>query len=42
VEEGDSQKIYHSPIAREAYLGNKSLNRIGDVAADLKKLRDEL
>jgi lipopolysaccharide export system ATP-binding protein len=42
VEEGDSQKIYHSPIAREAYLGNKSLNRIGDVAADLKRLREEL
>lgn len=42
VEEGDSQKIYHSQKAREAYLGDKSLNRIGDVAADLKKLRNEL
>jgi lipopolysaccharide export system ATP-binding protein len=42
VEEGDSEKIYRSKKAREAYLGEKSLLGIGKVKAELKKLRDEL
>ena len=42
VEEGDSEKIYRSEKAREAYLGNKSFRDLGTVAAELKKLRKEL
>ena len=41
VEEGDSEKIYRSKKAREAYLGNKSLIETGGITADLKKLRKE-
>jgi lipopolysaccharide export system ATP-binding protein len=42
VEEGDSEKIYRSTKAREAYLGNKSFSNLGTVATELKKLRKEL
>lgn len=42
VEEGDSEKIYRSKKAREAYLGNKSFSGLNDVTTELKKLRKEL
>ena len=42
VEEGDSEKIYRSPKAREAYLGQRFSFGIGGVKSELKKLRDEL
>ena len=42
VEEGDTKTIYQSPKARKAYLGNKSVDKIDNITADLKKLRKKL
>ncbi len=42
VEEGDSQTIYRSEKARQAYLGDRSAPEIRDALGELKEIRSHL